>query len=47
MLGCGVTAMCLNGDELLVGSGDGEVMTLDLNTTRASRRSACRRCSAR
>ena len=46
MLGCGVTAMCLNGDQLLVGSGDGEIMTLDLSTP-ASRRSACRRSSAR
>ena len=29
-LGCGVQAICAKGDELLVGSGDGELMTLDL-----------------
>jgi WD40 repeat protein len=29
-LGCGVQAISVNGDELLVGSGDGELVTLDL-----------------
>ena len=32
LLGMGVQAITVNGDELLVGSGDGELMTLDLNT---------------